>query len=109
MGHSTLSRAYANKTEFHAATLKYLADKVLTEPLKTYVVNVVGGGDEDTAAVKMKADTVCRNGEWVLSAFMPFFLMTCVLGREEFELHACFSLLRLIFLRTGEQKLIRVE
>lgn len=63
MGHSPMSRAYANKTEFQAATLKYLADKVLTEPLKMYVVNVVGGGDEDTAAVEMKADAVCRNGE----------------------------------------------
>jgi ketosteroid isomerase-like protein len=63
MGHSPMNRAYANKTEFQAVTLKYLADKVLTEPLKMCVVNVVGGGGEDTAAVEMKADAVCRNGE----------------------------------------------
>jgi hypothetical protein len=44
-----------------------------------YVVNVVGGGDEDTAAVEMKADALCRNGEGILSAFVPFFLMTYVL------------------------------
>jgi hypothetical protein len=54
----------------------------------------------------MKADAVCRNGEGILSAFVPFFLMTCVLWWGEFL--SCV----LVFwfqLRTGERKLIRVE
>jgi hypothetical protein len=65
MGHSPMSQVYANKTEFRQKTLQYLREKVLTEPLKMHVVNVVGGGEEDSAAVEMKADAnaVCRNGE----------------------------------------------
>lgn len=64
MGHSPLSQVYANKAEFQRKTLHLLGATVLTEPLKMHVVNVVGGsGDEDTAAVEMKADAVCRNGE----------------------------------------------
>jgi hypothetical protein len=57
-----MSQVYANKTEFRQKTLQYLGATVLTEPLKMYVVNVVAGGD-DTAAVELKADAVCKNGE----------------------------------------------
>lgn len=71
-----MSQVYANKTEFRQKTMQCLGATVLTEPLKMYVVNVVVGGD-DTAAVELKADAVCKNGElwmertglWVL-AFM---------------------------------------
>ena len=60
------------QAEFEAKTLYHLGDKVLTEPLKMHVVNIVGGcGEEDTVAVEMKADAVCRNGEF--SFFRPPF------------------------------------
>jgi hypothetical protein len=39
-----MSQAYSNKMEFRRKTLQCLGEKVLTEPLKMYVVNVVGGG-----------------------------------------------------------------
>jgi hypothetical protein len=55
MDYSPLSGACTNKAEFQATSLKFLADKVLTELLKMYVVNVAGGGGEDTAAVEMKS------------------------------------------------------
>jgi hypothetical protein len=47
---------------------------VLTEPLKVHVVNVVGGGEQDSAAVEMKADAkaVCRNGEYAVSTARVF-------------------------------------
>jgi hypothetical protein len=68
MGHSPLSQVYADKAKFRRKTLQFLGDKVLTEPLKTHVVNVVcggggGGGEENMAAVEMKANAMCRNGE----------------------------------------------
>jgi hypothetical protein len=63
MGHSPMSSVYTSKAEFRRKTLTYLAEKVLTEPLKICVVNVVGGGEESTAAVELKADAVCRNGK----------------------------------------------
>lgn len=59
MGHSPLSQVYADKAEFRRKTLQFLGDKVLTEPLKMHVVNVVcGGGEENMAAVEMKADAM---------------------------------------------------
>ena len=64
---------YTNKAEFQAKTLQYLGDKVLTEPLKVHVINIVGGsGEEDTVAVEMKADAVCRNGESFFFLFKVF-------------------------------------
>ena len=80
MGHSPMSQVYANKTEFQRKTLQYLGDKVLTEPLKIHVVNIVvgggggeggEGGEQDSAAVEMRADAVCRNGEF---SFLFIFL-----------------------------------
>jgi ketosteroid isomerase-like protein len=75
MGHSPMSQTYANKTEFRRKTLQYLGEKVLTEPLKMHVVNIVvggggGGGEEESAAVEMRADAVCKNGEYVRNHFM---------------------------------------
>ena len=67
MGHSPMSRQYTNKLEFQEQTLKYLAAHVLTEPLKMYVVSVTGGGDDDSAAVELMADSVCKNGKSLLS------------------------------------------
>ena len=68
MGHSPMSGSYTNKHDFELKTLHFLGDKVLTEPLKMYVVNVIGGGgSEDTFAVEMKANADCRNGEILFS------------------------------------------
>lgn len=64
MGHSPMSGQYTSKSEFMAATLQVLGDKVLTEPLTMRVVNVVVGNDSPEAAVEMEAiDARCKNGE----------------------------------------------
>lgn len=74
MGHLPLSQVYADKAEFRRKALQFLGDRVLTEPLKMHVVNVVGGsGEESMAAVEMKADAVCRNGEFWVVAMTCFF------------------------------------
>jgi uncharacterized protein len=62
-GHSPMSGQYTSKADFQAKTLGLLNEKVLTAPLKMYVDNVVGGGEQDQAVVEMHADSVCRNGE----------------------------------------------
>lgn len=62
-GHSPMSGQYHSKTDFQAKTLGVLGEKVLTEPLKIYVDNIVGGGEQDQAVVEMHADSQCRNGE----------------------------------------------
>ncbi len=69
MGHSPMSKSYNNKEEFQQQTLKYLAAHVLTEPLKMYIVNVIGGGDDGSAAVELKADSVCKNGKSFLGCW----------------------------------------
>lgn len=63
MGHSPMSGRYTSKKEFVDATLTVLREKVLTEPLRMKVVNVIAG-DGEWAAVEMEAiDAVCKNGE----------------------------------------------
>ena len=37
-------------------------NRVLRDPLKLKVINVIGGGDEEWAVVELKADAVCKNG-----------------------------------------------
>lgn len=68
-GHSPMSRTYTSKQDFMDSTLKVLAERVLTDPLRLRVVNVVGtleGEGEEMdgeVAVELEAiDAVCRNG-----------------------------------------------
>jgi ketosteroid isomerase-like protein len=68
-GHSPMSGTYTSRKHFVDSTLKVLAERVLTEPLRLRVVNVVGAlnGDGDAmegeAAVELQAiDAVCKNG-----------------------------------------------
>lgn len=58
-----MSDHYHDKADFQKRTLGRLNENVLTKPVKMYVVNVLGGGESDQAAVEMKADSVCKNGE----------------------------------------------
>ena len=64
-GHSPMSKTYTSKSEFAAATLQVLREKVLTEPLRLKVINVAGGSvDSEWATVEMEAiDATCKNGE----------------------------------------------
>ena len=68
MGHSPMSRKYANKEDFVNNTLRVLSGKVLMEPLRLKVANVVGEvtGDNEISgevAVEFEAiDAVCKNG-----------------------------------------------
>ena len=39
-----------------------MINRVLRDPLKLKVINVIGGGDEEWAVVELKADAVCKNG-----------------------------------------------
>jgi len=64
-----MSRTYTSKQDFMDSTLKVLAERVLTDPLRLRVVNVVGtleGEGEEMdgeVAVELEAiDAVCRNG-----------------------------------------------
>jgi hypothetical protein len=70
-----LSQVDAGNAEFRRKTRQFLGDRVLTAPLKMHVVDVVGGsGEESMAAVEMKADALCRNGEFgVTSCYNLFF------------------------------------
>ncbi len=68
MGHSPMSRKYAGKEDFVNNTLKVLSGRILTEPLRLRVANVVGtvtGDDkiDGEVAVEFEAiDAVCKNG-----------------------------------------------
>jgi uncharacterized protein len=71
MGHSPMSRVYSGKQDFFDGTLKVLAERVLTEPLRLKVTNLIvsndrGGDGEEInadAVVEMEAiDAKCRNG-----------------------------------------------
>jgi hypothetical protein len=59
-GHSPMSGSYTSKQDFQAKTLGLLGSRVLKEPLAIYLDNVVGGGDQEQAAVEMHADSECR-------------------------------------------------
>jgi uncharacterized protein len=86
MGHSPMSREYSGKQDFFDGTLKVLAERVLTEPLRLRVTNLIvsndkGGeqGDINTdAVVEMVAiDAKCRNG-------LPYKMKYCwVCGFEK--------------------------
>lgn len=78
MGHSPMSTTYTSKIEFQEKTLKYLNTRVLTESLTMRVVDVTGGGEDDGAAVEMKAESVCKNGE-----FLSGFAVWNVKGQKE--------------------------
>jgi uncharacterized protein len=75
MGHSPMSDHYHDKADFQKRTLGVLNDNVLKEPLRVYVVNVQGGGESDQAAVELKADSVCKNGECALFLAVNGFLL----------------------------------
>ena len=73
MGHSPMSRHYASKQDFTDNTLSVISQRVLTEPLRLEVTNVVGtltGVNQDDesevegeVAVELKAiDATCKNG-----------------------------------------------
>jgi ketosteroid isomerase-like protein len=69
MGHSPMSRKYNGKQDFVDNTLKVLRERVLTEPLRLEVRNVVGtldGEGDDIhgeVAVELAAiEAVCKNG-----------------------------------------------
>jgi hypothetical protein len=65
LGHSPLSGQYTSKTDFLTKTLGLLNEKVLAAPLKMYVDNVTGGGEQDQAVVEMHEDGMCKNGEFI--------------------------------------------
>jgi len=68
MGHSPMSRQYVGKQDFVDNTIKVLSGRILTEPLRLKVANVVGSvtGDDGISgevAVEFEAiDAVCKNG-----------------------------------------------
>ncbi|EXJ59796.1 hypothetical protein A1O7_03943 [Cladophialophora yegresii CBS 114405] len=69
MGHSPMSRKYTGKQDFVDNTLKVLRERVLTEPLRLEVSNVIGtleGEGDDIhgeVAVELAAvEAVCKNG-----------------------------------------------
>ncbi|KAJ9611300.1 hypothetical protein H2200_004484 [Cladophialophora chaetospira] len=68
MGHSPMSRKYNGKQDFFDNTLKVLSGRILNEPLRLKVVNVVTSmtGDDEPdgeAVVEFQAiDAVCKNG-----------------------------------------------
>ena len=66
MGHSPFGGIYRSKQEFRDKTMGILNSKVLKEKLTMRVKNVVGGGEDNFAAVELEADSMCRNGGyWV--------------------------------------------
>ena len=74
MGHSPMSRQYSGKQDFTENTLKVLGQRVLMEPLRLRVVDVIvgsegsGAGDRDgqvtgDAVIELEAiDAICRDG-----------------------------------------------
>ncbi|KIW69513.1 hypothetical protein PV04_05386 [Phialophora macrospora] len=69
MGHSPMSRQYSGKQDFVDNTLKVLRERVLTEPLRLEVGDVVGALDGEgddihgEVAVELRAiAAVCKNG-----------------------------------------------
>ncbi len=41
-----------------------MINAVLKEPLKLELLNVFGGGDQEWATIELKAESVCKNGEF---------------------------------------------
>jgi len=56
-----MSASHSDKEEFQEKTIKYLNANALKEPLTMKAVDVTCGGEDDGAAVEMKAASVCKN------------------------------------------------
>ncbi|KAJ7457649.1 ketosteroid isomerase-like protein [Mycena galericulata] len=61
MGHHPLAGHYTSKQAFAQATLARLA-RIMREPLRLALENVVGGDAEEQAVVELSANGVCKNG-----------------------------------------------
>jgi ketosteroid isomerase-like protein len=56
-----LSKLYKGKAYFRSQTFAIL-QPILAKPLVLNIKNVIGGGEQEWAAVEMTADSVCKNG-----------------------------------------------
>ncbi|GAB7343166.1 hypothetical protein MBLNU457_1237t2 [Dothideomycetes sp. NU457] len=61
LGQHPLAGRYRNLADWKKGALEPI-NKVLREPLKLKVRNVVGGGEQEWASVELFADAVCKNG-----------------------------------------------